>query len=274
MKPVLASVMTCLVGLLAAAPATAATLPDRIAARGSLILGIVPNYPPMEFRDPASDALTGFDVDLGEALARKLGVKVQWQETAFEQMLPAVGTGRVDAILSGMSDLESRHDAASFVDYLRSGPQFFALAGRAAEFADMQALCGKAVGASRRTSFPKEIADWSAAHCSDKAIAFVGTEGSADARTQLRQGRVDAAVQGNETLSYVMGQEPNAYALIGAPIGAQLTGIAVAKDDTALQNAIAGALDGLIADGSYKTLLDKWRLSSNGIEEASINAGQ
>jgi polar amino acid transport system substrate-binding protein len=274
MKLVSASVMTCLVGLLAVAPATAAALPDRIVARGSLIFGIVPNYPPMEFRDPASNALTGFDVALGEALARKLGVKVEWQETAFEQMLPAVATGRVDAILSGMSDLASRHDAASFVDYLRSGPQFFALAGRSAEFADMQALCGKAVGASRRTSFPKEIGDWSAAHCGDKHISFVGTEGSADARTQLRQGRIDAAVQGNETLSYVMTQEPNAYALIGAPIGAQLTGIAVAKDDAALQNAIAAALDGLIADGSYKALLEKWRLSSNGIEKASINAGQ
>src|SRR5579863_9653042 len=164
-------------------------------------------------------------------------------------MLPAVATGRVDAILSGMSDLASRHDAASFVDYLRSGPQFFSLASRAGEFSDMRALCGKSVGASRRTSFPKEIEAWSEAHCGgDKPIAFVGTEGSADARTQLRQGRIDAAVQGNETLSYVMAQEPNAYAPIGVPIGAQLTGIAVAKDDAALQNAIAGALDALIAN--------------------------
>jgi len=274
MKTLFARLISCLVGLLAVAPAAAAGLPDRIATRGSLIFGIVPNYPPMEFRDPASNALVGFDVDLGEALARELGVKAQWQETAFEQMLPAVGTGRVDAILSGMSDLASRHDAASFVDYLRSGPQFFSLASRAAEFADIHAVCGKAVGASRRTSFPREIGDWSAAHCGDKPITFVGTEGSSDARTQLRQGRIDAAVQGNETLSYVMEQEPNAYAPIGAPIGAQLTGIAVAKDDAALQNAIAGAIDRLIADGSYKALLDKWRLSSNGIEKASINAGQ
>jgi polar amino acid transport system substrate-binding protein len=274
MKPRLAFPIACLAGFCLIGKASAATLPDRIAARGSLILAITPNYPPMELRDPASNALTGFDVDLGEALARKLGVKVEWQETAFEQMLPAVATGRVDAILSGMSDLASRHDAASFVDYLRSGPQFFALASRAGEFSDMRALCGKSVGASRRTSFPKEIEAWSQGHCGDKPIAFVGTEGSADARTQLRQGRIDAAVQGNETLSYVMAQEPNVYASIGAPIGAQLTGIAVAKDDAALQNAIAGALDALIADGTYKALLDKWRLSSNGIEKAAINAGQ
>ncbi|WP_210254933.1 ABC transporter substrate-binding protein [Methylocapsa sp. S129] len=274
MKSLCTMTISCLAATLFTIPVVAETLPDRIAARGSLILAVTPNYPPLEFRDPASNALTGFDVDLGEALARKLGVKVDWQETAFEQMIPALGTGRVDAILSGMSDLASRHPAASFVDYLRSGPQFFAQASRAAEFSDMQALCGKSVGASRRTSFPKEIAAWSDAHCGGKPINFVGTEGSADARTQLKQGRIDAAVQGNETLSYVMAQEPSVYATIGEPIGAQLTGIAISKDDAALQNTVAGALDSLIADGTYKALLSKWRLSSNGIEKASINAGQ
>ena len=270
MKPLFAVV----VAIALAGQAEAAGLPDRISARGELIVAVVPNYPPMEFRDPATNALAGFDIDLGEALARKLGVKVEWQETAFEQMIPALGTGRVDAILSGMSDLASRHDAASFVDYLRSGPQFFVQGSRAAEFSDMNALCGKAVGASRRTSFPKEIAAWSDAHCGDKPIRFVGTEGSADARTQLRQGRIDAAVQGNETLSYIMAQEPNAYVEIGEPIGAQLTGIAIAKGDSDLQQTIAGAVDALIADGTYKALLEKWRLSANGIEKASINAGQ
>jgi polar amino acid transport system substrate-binding protein len=255
-------------------PSDAAALPDRITARGSMVAAIVPNYPPMEFRDPATSTLAGFDVELGEALARKLGVKIEWQETSFEQMIPALGTGRVDIILSGMSDLATRHAAASFVDYLRSGPQFFAQASRSGEFKDMIGLCGKSVGASRRTSFPKEIAAWSDAHCGDKPINFVGTEGSADARTQLKQGRIDAAVQGNETLTYVMAQEPNTYVAIGDPIGAQLTGIAIARDDAGLQDALAAALDALIADGTYKSLLDKWRLSANGLEKASINAGQ
>jgi len=274
MKSYLAAIAACLAASVPAGQAPAAGLPDRIATRGSLIVAVTPNYPPLEFRDPATNALTGFDVELGDALAKKLGVKIEWQETAFEQMIPALATGRVDAIMSGMSDLASRHGAAGFVDYLRSGPQFFTQASRAGEFGDMQALCGRSVGASRRTSFPKEIAAWSDAHCSDKAFEFVGTEGSADARTQLRQGRIDAAVQGNETLSYVMAQEPNVYVAIGAPIGAQLTGIALSKDDAALQNAVAGALDAVIADGAYKALLEKWRLSTNGVEKAAINAGQ
>lgn len=276
MRSLLAGASFCCVAILALAGplAAASDLPARITASGVLRVAVTPNYPPIEFRDPATNELTGFDVDLARALTGKLGLKLEWQETAFAQMIPALGTGRVDAIISGMSDLKSRHDASSFVDYLRSGPQFFVQASRAGEFKDMQALCGRSVGASRRTSFPGEIEAWSKAHCGDNTIKVVGTEGSADARTQLKQGRVDAGVQGNETLPYVMGQEPNVYAPVGAAFSAQFTGIAITKEDIALQTAVAEALDALIADGSYKALLDKWQLSSNAIEKATINAGQ
>src|SRR6266581_2274351 len=108
----------------ATASVNAVELPPEIAKQGTIKVAVVPNYPPMEFRDPATNTLTGFDVELGEALGRRLGVKIAWQETSFDQMMPAMATGRVDAILSGMTDLASRHDAATFVDYLRNGPRF------------------------------------------------------------------------------------------------------------------------------------------------------
>ncbi|MGI4954833.1 MAG: ABC transporter substrate-binding protein [Janthinobacterium lividum] len=245
-----------------------------LAEAADLTVAIVPNYPPLEFKDPATGVLTGFDVELGEAIGKKIGVTWKWQETSFDQMLPALATQRVGAIMSGMTDYASRQEATTFVDYLRSGPAFFVQQSRAAEFKDMSALCGKNVGASRRTSFPKEIAAWSEANCPGNPIKFVGTEGSADARTQLKQGRIDAAVQGNETLPYVMEQEPRAYMALGGPIATQLTGIALPVKDTELQQKVAAALDALIADGTYKALLAKWKLSDNAVEKATINAGQ
>ena len=266
----LAAALSCV----ATATAMAVELPPEILKQGSIRVAIVPNYPPMEFRDPATNTLTGFDVELGEALARKLGVKIIWQETSFDQMMPAIATGRVDAILSGMTDLASRQDTATFVDYLRNGPRFFAQQSRAAEFKDMTAVCGKRVGASRRTSFPKHIAAWSDAHCGGDAIQFVGTEGSADARTQLKQGRLDAAVQGGETLPYMMELEPGAYIPIGDVFDVQFTGLALSVKEKALQQAVVEALDALIADGSYRVLLAKWKLADYGVEKATINAGQ
>jgi polar amino acid transport system substrate-binding protein len=189
-------------------------------------------------------------------------------------MMPAIATGRVDAILSGMTDLASRQDTATFVDYLRSGPRFFIQQCRAAEFKEPTALCGKKVGASRRTSFPKSVAAWSDANCGANPIQFVGTEGSADARTQLKQGRIDAAVQGGETLPYVMDLEPGAYMPIGNVFALQFTGLALSIKEKALQQAVVEALDALIADGSYRALLAKWKLTDYGVEKATINAGQ
>jgi polar amino acid transport system substrate-binding protein len=173
-----------------------------------------------------------------------------------------------------MTDIASRHDAATFVDYLHNGPRFFTQQSRAAEFKDAMALCGKTVGASRRTSFPKEIAAWSDAHCGGDPIKFVGTEGSADARTQLKQGRLDAAVQGGETLPYLMDLEPGAYSPIGDVFAMQFTGLALSVKEKALQQAVVEALDALIADGSYRALLAKWKLTDYGVERATINAGQ
>jgi len=267
-----AGFVAALIGMGTAAGAV--DLPPEIAKKGSLTVAIVPNYPPLEFRDPATSALTGFDVELGEALGKKLGLKIAWQETSFDQFMPSIATGRVDAILSGMTDIATRHETATFVDYLRSGPRFFVQQQRAGDFKDMAALCGKKVGASRRTSFPKEIAAWSEAHCASDPIQFVGTDGSADARTQLKQGRIDAAVQGSETLPYLMDLEPSAYAPIGERISSQYTGLALAVKEKALQQAVADALDAVIADGSYRALLAKWKLNDDDIEKATINAGR
>jgi len=269
---------TALVLLLATAiPCAAAGLPEDYAKKGSISVAVIPNYPPLELRDPASGELSGFDVELGNAIAARLGTKMNWQETSFEQMLPSLATGRIDLVLSGMSDIATRHETASFIDYMKTGPQFMVRAARAGEFPDMLALCGKSAGASRRTSIPKEITAWSDAHCvaaGKPAISIVGTEGSADARTQLKQGRIDAAVQGNETLPYVMGLEPDTYLALGTPIALQYTGIAIPVKETGLQQAMAGALDALIADGTYKALLEKWKLTENAVDKAVINGGK
>ncbi|MFC0406808.1 ABC transporter substrate-binding protein [Roseomonas elaeocarpi] len=262
---------------LSAGAAAAAELPAAIRAKGAITAAIVPNYPPLEMRDPASNKLTGFDVELGEALAKSLGVKMEWQETSFDQMLSSVRTGRVDIILSGMSDLATRQDTASFVDYLRSGSQFFTQASRAAEFSKPEGLCGKSVGASRRTALVNDIKEFSDRECVAKGrpeIKVVGTEGSADARTQLRQGRIDAAMQGGETLPYIMAQEPNTYALVGEPVRYTLMGIATGKDATELQNALRDGLKAMVADGSYAKLLEKWSLTPSGVPEITINAGK
>lgn len=250
-----------------------AELPAAIKQKGEIVAAIMPNYPPMDFKDPATNQLTGVDYDLGMALGERLGVKIKWTETAFEQMVSALTTGRVDIILSGMTDTTERQEVVTFVDYFVSGPIFYTLQSRE-DLKEMTDLCGKNVGTSRRTTFPAEIAKWSKENCEaagKPAVNVVGAEGSADARAQLRQRRLDAAVQGSETVPYIMGLEKNTFKPIGTPIAKQITGLGVKKSNPELTQAVAAAIQGMIDDGTYQAILKKWDLEKSAIERVTIN---
>jgi polar amino acid transport system substrate-binding protein len=262
--------VTCL----AATSVNAEGLPERIKSASKVIVANQPNYPPMEYKDPATNQLMGVDIDLGLALAKQLGTTVEWADIGFEQMISSLTTGRVDLIHSGMSDLPKRRDALDFVDYMKSGAQFYTTFTRKDEFKTLTDFCGKTVGMSRRTSFPDETAKWSAANCEAAglpAIKVVGTEGSADARAQLKQGRVDAAVQGSETLPYLLNLEKDTYAVVGEPFTAVYQGIGFAKKDTELRDAYAAALKALMDSGEYKTIFAKNGLEGTLLDGIYIN---
>ena len=173
-----------------------------------LHLTVNSTYAPMEYRDPATNELVGLDIDLANEVAKRLGVKIVWSETPFAELIPSLQTKRADFIISGISDRASRRETADFIDYLTTGPQFFVLAESTAKAATD--LCGKKVGTTRSTSFPVEIEKWSKQNCETSgkpAVQFVPGENSIDVRNQLKQGRIDAAVQGSETLPYAQAQE-------------------------------------------------------------------
>ena len=264
-----------LAATLAAVLAPVAHAQEARAKGAPLRAAVVSNYPPLEYKDPATGQLVGFDIDLGQALAAKMGTTVKWEETSFDQMMSSLATGRVDMIISGMTDLPARREAVRFIDYLKTGPQFYVMKARAAEFAGMPALCGKKVGASRRTSFPAEIAKWSEDNCAKTgkaAITVVGTDGSADARTQLRQGRLDAAVQGGETMPYIMGQEPNTYMTVGKTFAFQYVGLATNRKDEAIGAELSAAMTKLIADGTYAKIIAKWGLADFAVTKLIIDS--
>jgi polar amino acid transport system substrate-binding protein len=263
--------------LASAAPALAQSVPARIRDAGKIVIATNPNYAPITFKDPATNTLMGFDIDLGTAIAKELGVKIEWQEIAFAQMLPSLQTGRVDTVLAGMSDLPTRRDVADFVDYMTSGPQFYTISALAGTIKTPEDLCGKSVGASRSTNWPAQMTEWSQTNCVAKgkpAMNVVGTEGSVDARTQLKTERLQGAVQGNETLPYFQALEPNTYVLLGTAFTQSLVGMPFAKSETALRDAVKAAIERLQASGEYDKMLAKYGLQANKLTPISINKGE
>jgi polar amino acid transport system substrate-binding protein len=253
-------------------PSQAGEIPAAIKASGVLHLSINTTYPPLDFTNPSTAAIVGVDVDLADAVASKLGLKIEWTEVPFAQLIPSLKTKRSDFIWSGIGDLPSRQDTMDFVDYLETGTQFYTLT--TAAYQAPEDLCGMKVGSIRSTHYPADIADWSAGHCvkaGKPPIEFVAGENSPDVRTQLKQGRIDAAAQGSETIPYLSEQDGGVFKLLGTPITTAYTGIAFDKDDTAFRDLIADTLQGMITDGSYGKILAKWHLSQIAIPAITIN---
>lgn len=252
---------------------SAGEIPEAIKARGVLNLAINATYPPMEYVDPDTNTFKGLDIDLVDALAAKLGLKVERTDGKFAQLIPALATGRTDFILSGITDTEPRRETMDFVDYMVAGAQYYVLTG--SPIKDPIELCGQKVGTVRSTTYPGQIKDWSDKYCvgaGKEPIELVFGETSPDVRTQLKQNRFVAAVQGGETIPFTSAQEGgNVYRTIGEPLTIAYYGAAFRKEDTAFRDAVADALQEMIDDGTYGKIFAKWELTSRAVPAIMIN---
>ncbi|MBK0417907.1 ABC transporter substrate-binding protein [Leucobacter sp. CSA1] len=240
-----------------------------------LIFGVSNGYPPMEYTDPETKEFTGFDVDLGNAIAEELGKEAVWEEMEFDQLINSLKTSRVDATMSGMSDTVERQETIDFVDYVKDGPQFFTSNTQAAEVKTRADLCGTKVGTVSGTTYVERIEEWSAENCpADQAIEVLRMAEGTDVLLQLKQDRIAGAMLGTVSLAYQLTLNPDTYTLVEEPLSEDLYGIGVKKGNEALLTEIHDAIEKLREDGTYDELLTKYGLEDYGVDEVTINLGE
>jgi polar amino acid transport system substrate-binding protein len=83
-------------------PPKRVSLLDKVKQKGQIVVGTSADYPPYESIDEKTKKIIGLDVDIVEAVAKELGVKVTWQDMPFESLVAALETGKVDMIAAGM----------------------------------------------------------------------------------------------------------------------------------------------------------------------------
>jgi cyclohexadienyl dehydratase len=115
--------------------------PDVIRARGVLRIGTTEDYPPFSFRDPASGALAGFDIDQAKSLAGAMGVKVQFVRTRWSDLLRDFNAGKFDVVMGGLTVTAERMKAGSFsIPYLDDGKAAIARCADKERFATLSAI--------------------------------------------------------------------------------------------------------------------------------------
>ena len=258
------------------APSLLSSLPAAIQQSKEIKVGSDISYPPVESFKEGTQTAQGIDVDLGNALGEKLGVKFSFQNATFEGIIAGLTSKRFDIIMSAMSDTQKRRDqGVDFIDYFLVGTSIIVQKGNPKGIKSPDDFCGKTVGIQKGTT-QEEVAKAQADKCQKDGkgkLSIQTFDTDPVALQQLKLGRTVADMNDFPVAAFTVSQAASDYEIVGDQIEAGPYGIAVRKEDTQLRDAIQAALKAIIADGTYDKILQTWNVSQGALKTASINAG-
>ncbi len=271
-----AALRTCLLGgawlalLVSTAPARAA---DEIKA------GSLTNSPPMISYASDGTTLQGAIVDLAAAMSKPLGRTIVFTSIPFPGLLPAMQAKKIDIVFSMMNDTPERQKLLDFVDFYDLGTKLLVKKGNPEGVQGLESTCGKTVATVQGSTQLALVAEYSAkcTAAGKPAIENLQYAQPADARMQVQTGRVAAFLGNSPVMVYLAATagDGKIFDVVRDKEYQPLPlGIGVAKEDTALRDALQKALNALIADGTYRKILEKHGVEAGALKTATINGGR
>jgi polar amino acid transport system substrate-binding protein len=247
-----------------------AQLPAKIKDAGKLIIGMDPSYAPNEYKDDAGNPI-GWDVELADAMAAKLGLKTEYQASSFDKIIPSITGGTYDIGVSSFTDTAEREKAVDFVNYFTAGVQWAQPIGKKVDPAN---ACGLTVSVQATTYEETEELPAKSKACTDAGkapLTILKFDKQDDATTAVADGRANAMSADSPITQYAVSKLKDKIELAGDSFEDAPYGIAVDKGSK-LTKAIQAALQSMVDDGSYGKILDKWGVSNGGLKKITINA--
>jgi polar amino acid transport system substrate-binding protein len=252
-------------------------LPEEYQKSKEIVVGSDIAYAPMEYYDTDGTTVLGLDKDISDALSEKLGVVFVWKNATFDGLITQLESGRIDIVMSGMSDTPERQKEVDFVDYYRAGAMLLVKKGNPEGLQSIADLCGRTVAVQRGTTQEGYAQEQSKQCETDGAepIDLLSFDRETEAMLQVKSGRAAAGMQDYPVASYNARTSGGGedFEVVGEQIEAGPLGIAVDKEDTELRDAIQRALQSIIDDGTYQKLLQKYDVPLGAVDEATVNDG-
>jgi polar amino acid transport system substrate-binding protein len=245
-------------------------VPAEIKAAGKLTIGTDASYAPSEYLDADGKTIIGFDVDLFNAVAQKLGLTTEWQAATFDSIIPGVGTGKYNVGVSSFTVNAKRIKEATMVSYFSAGTQWAAKAGASITPDD---ACGKKIAVQTATVQVDDITARSkkCTGAGKPKITIDQYQAQSDATNAVVTGKDDAMLADSPVCAYAVKQTNGQLALVGDIYDSAPYGYVLPKAQADFGAAIEAALKALIADGTYKTILTKWGVEAGAVTDPAVN---
>lgn len=243
---------------LAAAAAMALGL-SMASASAELKLGLdSAPYPPFADQD-ASGKRTGFEIELGEAICKAMGETCVWTPIAWDGIIPALQSGKIDAIFASMSITEKRLKVINFSDKYYNTPAAIVAAKDSNIDGSADSVKGKIVGVQVSTTH----ADYAKKHFGDMAGEVKTYQAFDEHNADLSAGRVDAVVADSLAFSDFLNSDAgkpyeikgylNDEAVFGKGVG-----VGMRKSDADLLAKFNAAIKQVREDGTYDAIAKKY----------------
>jgi polar amino acid transport system substrate-binding protein len=219
---------------------------------GVLMIGMEIGYPPLEYY--AEDGVTpaGFDVEMGKALAAKLGLKAEFVDTAWDGIFAGVQTGKYDCIMSSVTITPERRETLNFTrPYIGNAMTIVVPKGSQINITQPEEIAGYRVTYQAETT-----ADIYATQIAESGVKFEAFEYDKvmNCFDEMKLGRVDIIVVDSLVAVEYLDRDPDAFRVAWQGPADEQFGIALKKGNDALTAALDKALDELFADGTLQKI--------------------
>jgi len=248
----------------------AAKLPEDIRNAGVITIGTDASYAPSEFLAGDGRTVQGFDVDVFNAVAAKLGVKTQWQPADFASIITGVQGGRYDLGISSFTINEERKKQVTMVSYFSAGTQWATAAGNP-EGVDADNACGKTIAVQTDTVQDTDDLPVRQKQCGADKIKVLKFDKQDQATAAVVNGRADAMLADSPVVAYAVQQSAGKLETLGDIYEAAPYGYVVPQEETDFADALAAALEAVEADGSYRAALEKWGVEQGAVTDFAVN---
>jgi polar amino acid transport system substrate-binding protein len=251
----------------------AAEVPAKIKSKGTLAVATDATYPPNEFIASNGKTVTGWDVELGQALGTVMGLKWKFVNASFDTIIPGLQSGKYGVGMSSFTDTKERQKVVDFVTYFSAGTSFYVKSQGGPTINSLADLCGHSVGVERGTT---QASDSTAqnAKCKKAGKAGVGVHVYPDqnaANLAIQSGRQQVGMADSPVAAYIVKQSNGNFKLTGKPYNTAPYGIALPKGN-GMTKPVLDALKELIKNGTYTSILKKYGVQEGAITNPAINA--
>ncbi|MEG0291112.1 MAG: basic amino acid ABC transporter substrate-binding protein [Anaerovoracaceae bacterium] len=215
-----------------------------------------PTFPPFDTTDKESGELTGFDVDLMEAIAKDQNFTLEWKNMGFDGLIPALKSGNIDIIASGMYASDERKKEVSFSDTYYDSGLVLAVQEKNTTIKGLKDVTKDMVLGGQIGTTGGKLAEKLKKEGKIKdAKIYNGVD---TAVLDLQNGTIDGLINDKPVTQTYIKEQPGKIKIVGETLNAEAYGIAVKKDNEELLKKINEGLKNLKDSGEFDKIYKKW----------------